>query len=59
MSVKSNPIPGFPYELDIVKVARSLGIDQDRLLAYVYDGTDSNKGSEHRSAHLLELEDLT
>lgn len=59
MSVKSNPIPGFAYEIDIMKVASSLGIDQDRLLAYVYSNIEPNKGSENRAAQFLGLEDLT
>lgn len=59
MSVKSNPIPGFAYELDIMKVASSLGIDQDRLLAYVYSSIDPNKGKENGAAQLMGLEDLT
>ncbi|MGO4272900.1 hypothetical protein AB4Z22_24190 [Paenibacillus sp. TAF58] len=46
MSVKSNQIPSISYELDIVKVASSLGIDQDRLLAYVYANSDSKKQYE-------------
>ncbi|BFT70422.1 hypothetical protein [Paenibacillus sp. P36] len=50
MSVKSNQIPGFSYELDIVKVANSLGIDQDRLLAYVYSNMEANNRSEDRAA---------
>ncbi|UKS24195.1 hypothetical protein LOZ80_21470 [Paenibacillus sp. HWE-109] len=43
MSVNSNPIPHISCELDIVKVAYSLGIDQDRLLAYVYSNVQATK----------------
>lgn len=46
MSVKSNQIPNISYELDIVKVANSLGIDQARLLAYVYSNTDTKEQYE-------------
>ncbi|NOV00910.1 hypothetical protein [Paenibacillus planticolens] len=53
MSVKSNLIPGSLYELDIMKVASSLGIDQDRLLAYVYSNMDIGKRSEDRTVQAV------
>jgi hypothetical protein len=36
MSVNSQKSSKIIHELDIVKVAEALGLDQDRLLAYVY-----------------------
>jgi hypothetical protein len=60
MSVKSNQISGIFYELDIIKVACSLGIDQDRLLAYVYSNTETNKRSDERMSHpIIGFNDLT
>jgi hypothetical protein len=43
MSVKSNQLSKTSYELDILKVAAVLGIDQERLLSYVYSKTDQNQ----------------
>ncbi|CAN7658394.1 hypothetical protein LJR153_005110 [Paenibacillus sp. LjRoot153] len=37
MSVNSPKSSKIIHELDIVKVAEALGLDQARLLAYVYD----------------------
>ncbi|SDN19045.1 hypothetical protein SAMN04487897_10277 [Paenibacillus sp. yr247] len=48
MSVKPKQIPSISYELDIVKVASSLGIDQDRLLAYVYSNMEPNKRCDEK-----------
>ena len=44
-----NQIPNI-YELDIVKVASSLGIDQDRLLAYVYTKWEPIKCSDEKDS---------
>lgn len=46
MFPKVNQIPEITYEIDIVKVAISLGIDQDCLLAYVYTKWEPNKCSD-------------
>lgn len=46
MQVTSNQIPNVSYELDIAKVADSLGLDQARLLAYVYSNAESKKRYE-------------
>lgn len=60
MSVKSNPKQSFFYELDIMKVASSLGIDQDRLLAYVYSNMEVSKRNEERTAQsAIGVEDHT
>ncbi|MEC0230169.1 hypothetical protein [Paenibacillus alba] len=48
MSVKSNQIPSISYELDIVKVAYSLGIDHVRLLAYVYANVETMKSCDEK-----------
>jgi hypothetical protein len=42
MSV-TNQTSKHSYELDILKVANSLGIDQKRLLAFVYANGDQKK----------------
>lgn len=41
MSVNSPKSSKIICELDIVKVAEALGIDQDRLLAYVYSRSEA------------------
>ncbi|MBP1963568.1 hypothetical protein [Paenibacillus aceris] len=60
MSVKSNPKQNYFYELDIMKIASSLGIDQDRLLAYVYSNMEVSKRKEDRTAQsAISVEDHT
>ncbi|WP_157256942.1 hypothetical protein [Paenibacillus sp. Soil750] len=41
MSVNSPKSSKIIYELDIVKVAEALGLDQARLLAYVYNRSEA------------------
>ncbi|WP_167357158.1 hypothetical protein [Paenibacillus pectinilyticus] len=43
MSVNSPKFNHISYELDIVKVAKALGIDHERLIAYVYAQSDDAK----------------
>ncbi|WNR43275.1 hypothetical protein [Paenibacillus roseipurpureus] len=51
-----NPISGqISKELDIVKVANELGIDHERLLAYVYQRYEAVKPSdESESASVVD-----
>lgn len=46
MSVNIAKSSNFFRELDIVKVARELGIDQERLLAYIYARPETIKPSD-------------
>ncbi|WP_157264563.1 hypothetical protein [Paenibacillus oryzisoli] len=41
MSVNSAKLSKITHELDIVKVAEALGLDQARLLAYVYNRSEA------------------
>ena len=50
MSVNSAKISPISYELDIVKVAQALGIDQERLFAHVYSRTEDVKTMEETNA---------